>query len=112
MEELIIAASIPSAVTGFFFWLFERKIRARDAEKEKEQKKKDETLKEQNVLLIKQISASLALGEATAKAVQKIPDAHCNGDMHQALEYAQSVKHDYKDFLTGLVADNMADTDN
>mgnify|MGYP000727273512 CR=1 FL=1 len=27
---------------------------------------------------------SLALGEATAKAVQRIPDAKCNGDMHAA----------------------------
>ena len=44
-------------------------------------------------------TASLALGEATARAVQRIPDAHCNGDMHAALDYAQKVKHEQKDFL-------------
>ena len=43
--------------------------------------------------------SSLALGEATARAVQRIPDAHCNGDMHAALDYAQKVKHEQKDFL-------------
>lgn len=37
---------------------------------------------------------------AAAVAVQRIPDAHCNGDMHAALEYARKVKHAQKDFLT------------
>ena len=49
--------------------------------------------------IINCINASLALGEATAKAVQRIPDAKCNGDMHAALDYAQKVKHEQKDFL-------------
>ena len=30
----------------------------------------------------------------------RIPDAHCNGDMHDALEYAGRIKHEQKDFLT------------
>lgn len=28
-----------------------------------------------------------------------IPDAHCNGDMHAALDYAKKIKHEQKDFL-------------
>ena len=43
--------------------------------------------------------AAIALGEATAKAVQRIPDAHCNGDMHAALDYAAEVKHKQRDFV-------------
>ena len=43
--------------------------------------------------------AAIALGEATAKAMQRIPDAHCNGDMHAALDYAAKVKHKQKEFL-------------
>ena len=39
-------------------------------------------------------------GESTARAVQRIPDAHCNGDMHAALEYAVSIKHKQRDFLS------------
>ena len=38
--------------------------------------------------------------KATAEAVQRIPDAHCNGDMHAALEYARKVKHEHKEFMT------------
>ena len=43
--------------------------------------------------------AAVALAEATARAVQRIPDAKCNGDMHAALDYAAKVKHDQKEFL-------------
>ena len=42
--------------------------------------------------------ATLALSEATAEAVQRIPDAHCNGDMHEALEFATSTKQKYRKF--------------
>lgn len=94
---LIISASIPSAITGFMFWFLQKKI---------EQKSKERELIEQKrhlneMLIIKTIGASLALSEATAAAVQRIPDAHCNGDMHDALDYARKVKHDHKDFLFG-----------
>ena len=41
-----------------------------------------------------------ALSEATAKAMQRIPDAKCNGDMHKALDYEQEAKHDLENFLT------------
>ena len=50
--------------------------------------------------MIKGVNAAIALGEATARAVQRIPDANCNGDMHDALEYAEKIKHEQKDFLT------------
>lgn len=93
---LIVAMSIPSAITGFAFWAIERRI----AKREKLQDKKDEARKQNEVLIIKGVNAAIALGEATARAVQRIPDAHCNGDMHAALEYAGKIKHDQKNFLT------------
>lgn len=103
---LIVLMGIPSAVTGFFFWLIQHKItkqQAKKDEKEKERKAEEqrrEKLREkQDLLFVQGIRAALALGEATAKAVQRIPDAHCNGDMHKAIDYAEAVKHDLKDFL-------------
>ena len=101
VTAIIVAASIPSALTGFFFWLIEQSIQKR-ADKEERQKEVDarEQIREKNELcIINCVNASLALGEATARAVQRIPDAHCNGDMHAALDYAQKVKHEQKDFL-------------
>lgn len=93
---LATAFGIPTAFTGICVWQLKRKIEKREKVEEEREK-----AREQNELfLIKNTSAAIALGEATARAVQRIPDAHCNGDMHAALEYAAKVKHEQKDFLT------------
>lgn len=92
---LVAAASIPSAITGFCFWSIQKRIEKRDRELEEKEKAKEEN----ELLLIKLAGASLSLGEVTAAAVQRIPDANCNGDMHAALEYAKRVKHEHKDML-------------
>ncbi len=94
--EIILAMSIPSAITGFCFWLLEQRITKR----EKEREKKETVREKQELLIVKSIGAAISLGEATAEAVARIPDAHCNGDMHAALEYARKIKHEQKDFLT------------
>lgn len=93
---VIVAMGVPSAITAFCFGLLEKKIEKR----QKEQDKKDDARKQNEIIVLKGINAAIALGEATARAVQRIPDAHCNGDMHQALEYAEKIKHEQKDFLT------------
>lgn len=107
ITAIIIAASVPSALTGFCFWLIEHGIQKREKKREGEEARrradmeKRENLRErQELFLVQGVNAAIALGEATAKAVQRIPDAHCNGDMHAALEYAAKVKHEQKDFLT------------
>lgn len=92
----ILAMSIPSAITGFSF----RRLEERMKKREKEREKKEDIREKQELLIVKSIGASIALGEATAEAVSRIPDAHCNGDMHAALEYAREIKHAQKDFLT------------
>lgn len=96
VTTILIAMSVPSAITGFCFWVLERKI----AKREVLQDKKDEARKRNEIIVIKGVNAAIALGEATARAVQRIPDANCNGDMHDALAYAEKIKHEQKDFLT------------
>lgn len=104
--QIVLAMSIPSAFTGFLFWALEHKIQKREEKKEAEQKKDRERAEKREkdrelfeIYLMKTVQASMALGEATASAVSRIPDAKCNGDMHEALEYAKRVKHEQKDFL-------------
>lgn len=92
----ILAMSIPSGITGFCFWLLEQRMEKR----EKEREKKEAVREKQEFLIVKSIGSAISLGEATAEAVARIPDAHCNGDMHAALEYARKIKHEQKDFLT------------
>lgn len=96
VATLIVAMSIPSAITGFCFWWLERKIEKR----EKEQDRKEAARRENEIIIIESMNAAIALGEATARAVQRIPDAKCNGDMHAALEYATNIKHKHKNFIT------------
>ena len=96
ITTLSVAMSIPSGITGFCFWLLERRMEKR----EKEREKKEAVREKQEFLIVKSIGAAISLGEATAEAVARIPGAHCNGDMHNALEYARKVKHEQKDFLT------------
>lgn len=96
MTTLIVAMSVPSAITGFCFWFIERKIDKR----QKEQDKKDDARRTNEVILIESVNAAIALSEATARAVQRIPDAQCNGDMHAALDYAESIKRKHRDFMT------------
>lgn len=96
--EILKFWGIPAAVLGFSFWLLERKIDKQD----KKQAQREHQRTQFDLILVKQCNASLALGEATAKAVQRIPDAHCNGDMHAALDYAAKVKHEQKNFLAEL----------
>lgn len=40
------------------------------------------------------------VADCQSEAVQRIPDAKCNGDMHAALDYELEQKHDLENFLT------------
>ncbi len=87
---LVVVAIIEAAAAR------DRKKDKQDRQKAQEQQKLQEQL---TLKLIESSWAAIALAEATARAVQRIPDAHCNGDMHKALEYAGSIKHSQKEFL-------------
>ena len=110
---LVVLLGIPTAVTGFCFWMLEHRIQKREKQKEAEEAKRqkeaaarERAREDLQIITIQGTSAAIALGEATARAVQRIPDAHCNGDMHAALDYAAKIKHAQKDFLTsqGILA--------
>lgn len=91
---LLAAFGIPALMVR----RFEKKLDERERRAEERESNREKL----DRMMIQSNTAALALGEATAKAVQRIPDAHCNGDMRAALEYAKTVKHEQKDFLTAL----------
>lgn len=106
MVNFILAMGIPSAIMGLLVWWFKRQIEKRDKEKEekeaieKEAREERERNTEKLMLLIMQTSrATNVLAEATARAVQRIPDAHCNGDMTTALAEATRIQKEEKDFI-------------
>ena len=108
VTAIIIAASIPSAITGFCFWLIERNIKKQDKKEGGRGRSPRARTLERRENLRQQQEFYLVQGgkpprsrsaKPRPKRVQRIPDAHCNGDMHAALEYASKVKHAQKDFL-------------
>lgn len=99
IEQLIWAfiasMSIPSAVTGLIVWWLKKQMDKRDARNEEKDKNT-----ERMILLIAQNSrATYTVAEATAKAVQRIPDAKCNGDMTAALAQAKQFQMEEQQFL-------------
>jgi hypothetical protein len=92
---------IPSLLASIVIIWMQRVLKRRDTKEQEREKARQKN----NVLLIRMVGASIALGEATAHAVQL---GHPNGDMESALEYAQQVKHEQKDFLTEQSQKNIA----
>lgn len=95
ITTLIIAMGIPSVVTTFCFGLLQRKITKR----QKAEEEKEKARRENEAMVAEGVNAAIVLCVATAKAVQRIPDTHCNGDMSEALDYAVDVKNKYRDFI-------------
>ena len=54
------------------------------------------------MMLVNTSKANNRLAEATARAVQRIPDAKCNGDMTKALAEAEAYLQEEKKFLMEL----------
>lgn len=92
----VAALGLPGALTGFLIWRLQKKIE----ERERQTKEQEQAREDLELLNIKATLAAVTLAEATANAVARIPDTHCNGDMHSALDYATKVKHEVRDFLT------------
>ena len=90
-----MAMGIPSAVVGFAVWWLKRYIDKRDAAAERREKNTENLI----ILMMKEIRANSVLNEATAKAVQRIPDAQCNGDMTAALERAEKLRKEEEQFM-------------
>ena len=108
-----MAAGVPSAIFGVFIWYFKRYIEKRDKVREAAARKREEKReveieeREKNterlmMLIMQDCHATYILSEATAKAVQRMPDAKCNGDMTSALDKAESIQKKETEFLTDL----------
>lgn len=95
IAELILLFGIPSAITGLGVWWFKRRVEASE-KKSQEQQENIEAL----IMMIVQSSKANSIGiTAIARAVQRIPDAKCNGDMTAALEKMEEIQQQEKQFL-------------
>ena len=98
--QLIALLGIPSLISGVFMLAIQKSANRREKKRDEQEK----TRCEHQLLMMKSINASITLGMATAKAVGRIPDANCNGDMHKALEEAEEAQKESNAFLNKQVS--------
>lgn len=95
IKVILAAASIPSAVIGFCFWMLQKKFEKIEEQRE-DKAKQQEALQ---IIILDSVNGAINLSEATARAVQRIPDAHCNGDMHAALDSIEQTRSRQKEMI-------------
>lgn len=95
IASILLTFGVPSALFGIVVWYFKRSIEKRD----KRQTDQEQNIEQLMFMLMKSNRANSVLCTAIAKAVQRIPDAHCNGDMTKALEVVDEYNKEEKDFL-------------
>ena len=88
----LAAMGIPGAIMGLIVWRIKGNFEARAEDLAAKEQARQELI----LLLVQSTRASIALGEATAHAMQR---GHTNGDTEDALEDDTEVKHKQKDFL-------------
>lgn len=119
--ETLLAWGVPTAATGLIasivLFLFKRYFDQRDAKAEKREKEmltameerekerlaaaeeREKNFEQVMLLMMKNARATYVLSRATAVAVQRIPDAKCNGDMKKALAKAEEIQKQEQDLL-------------
>lgn len=89
---------VPGAVMALLLWYYnEKKLEKRFKQRDSEMAAKEAAQKEFWLLLVQSNNAAISLAEATAKAMQRIHEANCNGDMKAALAYSTEIKHKQKE---------------
>lgn len=91
----VMAMGIPTAITGLLVWWIKRHIDKKDKHSAEQEKNYEKIM----LMIMQTGRASYVLAEATAKAVQRIPDAKCNGDMTHALAEAEKIQKEEQKFL-------------
>ena len=118
MTEAVICAviaGITAVIVGVIDYLSQRRTKQElkdemyrnKAERMEHERQKEQARKDFELCMIRGIMASNSLSEATAKAVQRIPDCHCNGDMTTALEEEENAKKEIREFLARQGVDNI-----
>lgn len=91
----VAAMGIPTAIMGLLVWFLKRHIDKRERVRELREANTEKLM----LMIMQNGRAAVVLAEATARAVQRIPDAHCNGDMTAALQKADELQKVEQDFL-------------
>ena len=94
--EILALFAIPSSITGLFVWWVKKKLDQQE-ERQLEREKNQEKLM---VMMMNSTKANSIGIQAVARAVQRIPDAHANGDIDSAIKEMDKLQKEEDNFLT------------
>lgn len=89
---------VPGIIGGIILYILKKKADKR----EKERLQRDENQKALMLMMMQSNRANSVGIRALAVAMQRIPDAKCNGDMKKALDQMDEASKKEKDFLLSL----------
>ena len=110
IAEFVITLLAAAGLMSLPVWFLKRHIDKKDREREAERKKqeaKDHKIEQFMLFIMRNGRATNILATATAKAVQRIPDARCNGDMTKALDEAAKLQNEEKEFVFDQGVDHI-----
>ena len=94
--EILILFAVPSSITGLFVWWVKKKL-----DQQEERQLEREKNQEQLMIMMMNSTKANSIGiQAVARAVQRIPDAHANGDIDSAIEEMNKLQKEEDNFLT------------
>lgn len=94
--EILVLFAVPSSITGLFVWWVKKKL-----DQQEERQLEREKNQEQLMIMMMNSTKANSIGiQAVARAVQRIPDAHANGDIDSAIEEMNKLQKEEDNFLT------------
>ena len=94
--EIFTLFASPSSITGLFVWWVKKKLDQQE-ERQLEREKNQEKLM---IMMMNSTKANCIGIQAVARAVQRIPEAHANGDIDSAIEEMNKLQKEEDNFLT------------
>ena len=94
--EIFTLFAIPSSITGLFVWWMKKKL----DQQEERQLEREKNQQELMIMLMNSTKANSIGIQAVARAVQRIPNAHANGDIDSAIEEMDKLQKEENNFLT------------
>lgn len=102
--QFLLSIGLVGAIVGGVVGLGFHSIKKRMDKEAEERTEREGARREYERFQVKMLTATAALSEANALALQH---GKCNGETHAALEYMETVKREQREFLTKQGIDHL-----
>lgn len=107
LKIILIESGFSAVIIGLIVGVMQKKFEKIERRRE-EKEQRQEALQR---IILESLDGAMDLSISTATAISRIPSAHCNGDMHAALEAAQKTKENQRRAMTAAGISHMMHDD-